>query len=78
MSNVIVFPRAADKQPKEYIVKEEDVSGKMLMDNFTFTCNKCHHKTTFSSENMIFKVVEFFCKNCGSKYKVTNPGFSRS
>lgn len=43
-----------------------------------FTCTNCSNQTTLLTENMIFRTLEFYCSECGTLHKITNPAFADS
>lgn len=51
---------------------------KMFLDNTSFCCPECNSYSQANFDNMIFRVLEFYCKSCGSCYKISNPAFSDS
>lgn len=80
MADIIHFPNALQKsrgkEILEPIVVQSSDTNKMLLGPWQFTCFKCKTKTSFESQNMIFKTIEFYCASCGSLHKVTNPAFT--
>lgn len=81
MDNIIHFPNAVQSsrgamalEPAPVTVKDPNL--KMLIGPWTYTCHKCNTKTTFESQNMIFRSVEFYCASCGAIHKVINPAFA--
>jgi late competence protein required for DNA uptake (superfamily II DNA/RNA helicase) len=79
MSNVIKFPGSDGKnfnmEFKPKIAYPTDQSYKMFVGAWTFTCQKCQAKCIFDSKNMIFRMIEFYCTNCGVFHRVSNPAF---
>lgn len=80
MGEIIHFPNAVQStrgamalEPAVATVKH--VNDKMLLGPWTFTCHKCNTKTSFESENLIFREITFYCASCGSLHKVSNPAF---
>lgn len=78
---IIHFPNAVQKsrggkvlQPD--VIRCKDVNSQMHLGPWTFTCQKCFAKTSFNSENMIFRSVDFYCASCGALHRVTNPAFT--
>lgn len=41
-----------------------------------FTCPTCKTESKFSGLNIIFRALEFYCSNCGTAHRVTNPAFN--
>jgi len=74
---VVPFPKAVPLQKGSVIIQKSEPGTEMFLNGFSFTCPTCSNKTNFNSKNMIFKEVEFFCNNCGTKYNVVNPAFSK-
>jgi transcription elongation factor Elf1 len=79
-NNIIHFPNAVQASRGDLAMKPAVSTVKnnpqMLLGPWVFTCQKCNTKTSFESENMIFRQVEFYCATCGAMHKVTNPAFS--
>jgi hypothetical protein len=80
MSNVIHFPNAVQASRGAlsldgHVVKAPE-GEKLLFGPWSYTCHKCSAQTTFQSENMIFRKIEFYCSSCGTCHKVVNPAFS--
>lgn len=80
MGNIIHFPHAVasrgDMAMKPAVTTVKDVNGQMHLGPWAFTCHKCNTKTSFESQNMIFRSVDFYCASCGALHKVTNPAFT--
>jgi len=79
--NIIHFPNAVQSsrgdlamKPAVHTVKEPN--NRMHLGPWMFTCQKCDTKTSFESQNMIFRQVEFYCASCGAMHRVTNPAFT--
>jgi hypothetical protein len=77
--NIIHFPNAVasrgDMAMKPAVTTVKD-NPQMFLGPWVFTCQKCQTKTSFESENMIFRQVDFYCAKCGALHRVTNPAFS--
>jgi len=83
MGEIIHFPNAVqasrgDLALQPAVARVKDVNNQMLMGPWKFTCQKCETKTSFESQNMIFRTVEFYCASCGALHRVTNPAFAGS
>lgn len=72
MSNVIKFPRSEERKA---LLKEQTEQNSMFMGAFSFTC-PCGTVAHIQPQNMIFRTMEFYCKDCGTAHKVTNPAFT--
>ena len=49
--------------------------GKLLVSGpLKFSCD-CGHTAELNLEGVIFRHMDFYCANCGTHYKVTNPAF---
>lgn len=69
---VIKFPRGDDSNST---LKNEDTgSAQIYLGSFNFTC-PCKTVISMKPSNMIFKSIEFYCKDCGTAHKVSNPAF---
>ena len=79
---VIDFPGAAEgtKKLKKSGFKrehlEESPKNKMLLGPIQYTCHHCMTITSIDTTNMIMKNMEFYCSDCGTLHKVSNPAFS--
>lgn len=49
----------------------------MILGEWEYSCPSCGTEQKFKVENMVFRTAEFFCSNCGSLHRITNPGFLR-
>lgn len=80
MTNIISFPNAIqdtlNESAKPVVSLSRTTNSQMHLGPWSFTCHKCNAKTSFNSENMIFRTVDFYCANCGSLHRVTNPAFT--
>ena len=76
---IIEFPGVKTMTPtkeRELQVERIDIGiHTPLHGPWQFTCVECGHKTGFDTSKMFFKSLEFYCVECGSLYKVTNPVF---
>lgn len=54
-----------------------DAIDRLCVSDIEYTCYHCTNKTSLSVKGMIFKLLEFYCSNCGTKHKVVNPAFSK-
>lgn len=75
--NIIKFPRKNNKIVR-LTAKKENTDNGVSIGPFKFKCSICSTDTSFSSENMLFKKIEFFCCSCGAKFEVTNPAFTKN
>lgn len=80
MGDIIHFPNAVQnargaQSLEPAVVQVKNINDKMLMGPWNFTCQKCQTKTSFESENMIFREINFYCASCGALHRVTNPAF---
>lgn len=77
---VIEFPGAAVLNKRSSKVKKEKIhnspQNKLIIDCATFTCPKCQQKISINFNGMIFRLIDFHCGKCGTRYKVSNPAFS--
>jgi late competence protein required for DNA uptake (superfamily II DNA/RNA helicase) len=81
MGEIIHFPNAVqasrgDLAMRPAVTTVKDVNNQIHLGPWHFTCQKCQAKTTFTSENMIFRSVDFYCASCGALHRVTNPAFT--
>lgn len=65
MNNIIDFKNKNENKKHDYLI----------IKTFKFTCPNCNNKFDFNCNGMIFKTIELFCNSCGTKHKVSNPGF---
>ena len=82
-TKIIHFPNAVqssrgDMAMKPAVVTVKDVYNQIHLGPWVFTCQKCNTKTSFESQNMIFRQVDFYCATCGALHRVTNPAFTMS
>ncbi len=80
---VIQFPGAKQLTEKVTssdldIKKVTNVETKLFLGPIAVTCRNCATKTKFSSEQMIFRSLEFYCTTCGTLHKVVNPAFAEA
>ncbi len=79
MSKIIRFPHALQSNNgsnvKPMVTSMNTTNNFIHLGPWEFTCPSCDAKTSFQSENMIFRTVEFYCSSCGALHKVTNPAF---
>ncbi len=60
-----------------HVVDDKNSAYKrMFMEETTFCCPKCDKTCVVNFDGLIFRVLEFYCKNCGSFYKIINPAFA--
>ncbi len=74
---VIQFPGEVRKTFIPQIIDHITPDDRFIVNGFDFTCPHCNHKTSFDCNGLIFKRLEFYCKECGSRHIVTNPAMSR-
>lgn len=80
--NIIKFPgkhtpvKKTSKSLPHTVEKMDEVIGQPVVNKIDFTCPSCYNNLTFRFERIVFKNLQFFCSNCGSGWKVTNPMFS--
>ena len=54
---------------------EQTSQSKLLLSGpLKFSCD-CGHTAELNLEGVIFRHMDFYCSNCGTHYKVTNPAF---
>jgi transcription elongation factor Elf1 len=41
-----------------------------------FTCINCGNQTNLHTSGLILKNLEFFCNNCGSLWRISNPAIN--
>ncbi len=64
--------------PKPVVEEDDDIKNRLFMNETDFSCPKCQAKSKANFKGMIFRVLEFYCKSCGSFFKITNPGFGNN
>lgn len=55
-----------------------DETSRMFLEEASFSCPHCEKRSSAKFSGIIFRVMEFYCKHCGSFFKVTNPAFSQT
>lgn len=55
-------------------VKATEQRKLMLDGPLKFSCD-CGHTSELHLEGIIFRHMDFYCAECGTHYKVTNPAF---
>lgn len=53
---------------------EPTSQNKMLFGPMKFSCD-CGHTSELHLQGVIFRYMDFYCAECGTHYKVTNPAF---
>lgn len=51
--------------------------SKMTLGPMRFSC-ECGNVSEIQVNGAIFRYIDFYCSNCGTPYRVTNPAFVRS
>ncbi len=79
---VIEFPGAAhlNKVAREKVKIERprpSHNNQLFLEEICFTCPNCNSKSNVKFSGLIFRSLELFCGNCGSRYTVCNPAFSK-
>jgi len=64
---IIDFP---GRKPKPVPTQQ----SKMALGPMRFTC-ECGNVSDIYMTGMIFRYFDFYCSNCGTHYRVTNPAF---
>lgn len=68
---IIDFNSGAARKKEQ---RETDTKNRLPTGSFQFTCPECNTKHYFSGNNVIFRLIEFYCSSCGLLNKVKNPG----
>ncbi|AXH72522.1 MAG: lysine biosynthesis protein [Caudoviricetes sp.] len=77
-NKIIEFPKV-NQLPRndELTVASVDATySKILMGDWTYSCPNCNTKISFTSNGMIFRIIETFCGSCGHLHRIVNPAFS--
>lgn len=70
---IIRFPGSYKQPPKVVPTQKNKLS---VGGPLRFSCD-CGTIAELSFGNVIFRHLDFYCGNCGTHYKVTNPAFVR-
>lgn len=77
-NKIIEFPnyKQIPKQEHLEINNINDKHSKLITGEWTYSCPSCDTKINFSSDGMIFRLIETFCGSCGHLHRIVNPAFS--
>lgn len=78
-NKILEFPNAK-QLPKQEDLEVNSINekySKLVTGEWSYNCPSCDTKISFSSEGMVFRLIETFCGNCGHLHRIVNPAFSK-